>query len=40
LVKLLNSVRRREAAAPEPAPAPPPTEVLLTEIRDLLKSRA
>ena len=39
MVKLLNSVRRREAAAPEPAPAPPPTELLLTEIRDLLKAR-
>jgi len=39
MVKLLNSVRRKEAAAPEPAPAPPPTELLLTEIRDLLKAR-
>ena len=30
-------MRRAEAAAPEAAPAPPAQEVLLMEIRDLLK---
>ena len=39
LVKAVNSLRRQEAAAPTPPAAPPPQEVLLTEIRDLLKSR-
>jgi large conductance mechanosensitive channel len=38
LVKLVNTLRRQEAEAPAPA-APTPTEVLLTEIRDELKSR-
>ncbi|HEY2750838.1 large-conductance mechanosensitive channel protein MscL [Phenylobacterium sp.] len=37
LVKAVNSLKRQEAAAPPPAPTP--TEALLTEIRDLLKSR-
>lgn len=36
LVKLINQVRRKEAA-PAPPPAPPRQEVLLEEIRDLLK---
>lgn len=38
LVKGVNAIRRKDAAAP-PAdpPAPPPQELLLTEIRDLLK---
>jgi large conductance mechanosensitive channel len=41
VVKAVNSLRREEAAAPDPAPAAPtPSEALLTEIRDLLKSRA
>jgi large conductance mechanosensitive channel len=40
LVKGVNAVRRKEAAAPsKDPPAPPPQELLLTEIRDLLKSR-
>ncbi|MDP3746507.1 MAG: large-conductance mechanosensitive channel protein MscL [Phenylobacterium sp.] len=39
LVKAVNTLRREQAAAPEAAPAPTPSEVLLTEIRDLLKSR-
>ena len=38
LVKLVNTVRRQEAEAPAPA-APTPTEVLLTEIRDELRTR-
>ena len=38
LVKLVNVVRRREAAQPDKPPAAPgPQELLLTEIRDLLK---
>lgn len=42
MVKLVNSLRRNEAAAPavpEAPPAPTASESLLTEIRDLLKSR-
>jgi large conductance mechanosensitive channel len=40
LVKGVNAIRRRDAASPPPAPpAPTPQELLLTEIRDLLKSR-
>lgn len=41
MVKLINHLRRQEAAAPEPAapPAPTPTEALLGEIRDLLKKQ-
>lgn len=39
LVKAINTLKRKEAEAPA-APAPPPAaEVLLTEIRDLLKKR-
>lgn len=37
LVKVVNTMRRAEAAAPEAPAAPTPTETLLTEIRDLLK---
>jgi len=40
MIKLLSIVRRQEAAEPAPPPAPTPQEVLLTEIRDLLKARA
>lgn len=39
VVKGVNSLRREEAAEPAADPAPTPTETLLTEIRDLLKSR-
>lgn len=41
LVKGVNTIRRKEQAAPEPAApaAPPPQEALLMEIRDLLKAR-
>ena len=40
MVKLVNSMRRAEAEAPAEPPAPTPTETLLTEIRDLLKTRS
>lgn len=39
LVKIVNALRRQEAAAPEAPPAPPPQEALLMEIRDLLKAK-
>lgn len=40
LVKLINRLRREQAAEPDPAPAAPTaTEALLTEIRDELKAR-
>lgn len=39
VVKAVNAMRREQAAAPEAAAAPTPSEALLTEIRDLLKSR-
>ena len=38
-VKVINRMKRQEAAAPSVPPAPSPQEVLLTEIRDLLKSQ-
>ena len=38
-VKVINSLKRKEAASPEPPPAPTETEKLLAEIRDLLKTR-
>lgn len=37
LVKLMNAAKKKEDAKPTPPPAPNPQEVLLTEIRDLLK---
>lgn len=44
MIKLMNTVRRRfeheQAAVPPPSPEPTKSEVLLTEIRDLLKSKA
>ncbi len=41
LVKLVNVIRRREAQKPpEEKAAPTPQEVLLIEIRDLLKAQA
>ena len=40
MIKLLSAMRRQEAKEPAPPPAPSPQEVLLTEIRDLLKARA
>ena len=38
-VKAINSLKRKEAAAPKPPPTPTAQEVLLTEIRDLLRQR-
>ena len=37
VVKAINKMKREEEATPEEPPAPPKEEVLLTEIRDLLK---
>jgi large conductance mechanosensitive channel len=40
MVKAINKLRRAEEAKPDPAPpGPTPTEVLLAEIRDELKTR-
>jgi large conductance mechanosensitive channel len=39
LIKAINSLHKKEAAAPAPPPAPTKQEVLLEEIRDLLKKR-
>ena len=39
LVKGINALKRREEAAPTAPPAPSQQEVLLGEIRDLLKQR-
>ena len=39
IVRALSAARREEAAEPPP-PGPTPSETLLAEIRDLLKSRA
>ena len=40
-IKAINQLKRKKEEAPAPAPAPEPTkeEVLLTEIRDLLKEK-
>ena len=38
-VKLINMAKKKEEAKPAPAPAPTKEEVLLTEIRDLLKEQ-
>lgn len=39
IVKGLNSLKKKEEAAPSAPPAPTKEEVLLTEIRDLLKNK-
>ena len=39
LVKLINRLRRAEEAKPAAPPAPPRQELLLEEIRDLLKQQ-
>lgn len=38
-VKFINSLKKKEMAAPTAAPEPSKEELLLTEIRDLLKER-
>ena len=38
MIKAMNAAKKKEEAAPAPAPAPNPQEVLLKEIRDLLKA--
>jgi len=39
VIKGMNSMKRKEEEAPAPAPEPTKEEVLLTEIRDLLKNK-
>ena len=39
VIKALNSLKKKEEAKPAPPPAPPKQEVLLAEIRDLLKDK-
>jgi large conductance mechanosensitive channel len=39
LVKAMNSMQKKEAAAPAPPPAPTKDQQLLGEIRDLLKNK-
>ncbi len=40
VVKVINMMRRKDAEVPPAPPAPTREEVLLTEIRDALRSRA
>jgi large conductance mechanosensitive channel len=40
LVKGMNRLRRKQEQAPEELPVPPRQEVLLEEIRDILRARA
>lgn len=39
VIKLINRLKKQEAEAPAPTPEPSKEELLLTEIRDLLKER-
>lgn len=39
MIKVLSMAKKKEEAAPAPAPAPSNQEVLLTEIRDILKRK-
>ncbi|WP_169788178.1 large-conductance mechanosensitive channel protein MscL [Rufibacter tibetensis] len=39
VVKLINKLKRKKAASPNVPPAPTKEEVLLTEIRDALRSK-
>ena len=39
LIKGMNALQRKEEAKPVPAPGPTPDQKLLTEIRDLLKTK-
>jgi len=38
-VKAMNSIKKKEVEAPKAPPAPTKEEILLTEIRDLLKEK-
>ena len=40
VVRLMNQLKKSDAEAPKPPPAPTRDQVLLEEIRDLLKARA
>jgi large conductance mechanosensitive channel len=40
VIKAMNATKRKEAVAPSVALPPPRQEVLLEEIRDLLRKRA
>lgn len=39
VIKAMNAFKKKEEAAPAAPPAPPAEEVLLTEIRDILKEQ-
>ena len=39
IIKGMNSLKKKEEEAPSAPPAPPKEEILLTEIRDLLKEK-
>lgn len=39
VIKAMNAFKKKEEAAPAAPPAPPAEEVLLTEIRDILKQQ-
>ena len=39
VIKAINTLKREKAASPDIPPAPTKEEVLLTEIRDILKSK-
>ena len=39
IIKLMNTMKKKKEVAPAAPPKPPAQEVLLTEIRDLLKKR-
>lgn len=39
VIKAMNSMKKKEEAAPAAPPAPSPQEVLLTEIRDILRTK-
>jgi large conductance mechanosensitive channel len=39
VIKAFNSMKRKEVAQPAPPPAPTKEEILLTEIRDILKEK-
>ncbi len=39
LIKIMNMAKKKQEAAPAPAPAPSKEELLLTDIRDILKKK-